>query len=155
MSTVDPTTFRLTYKGKTHNYDQVMEAIDFHDLSRNMEMREINTQLGISMSNPEVLENFFVEQATTLPPSKVGSIVLNGQRFETRDFISEITGPSGKKAVLESRWTVEGNGDLVLGTVVPHRPEPNFRTPKNQRFSQGEFVDRIPIYRIIIILVDH
>lgn len=57
---------------------------------------------------------------------------------------------NGKKMNLVSKWRINPDGTKTLGTAIVDKAPSGFRTPKTERYSTGDFVDRLPIYRIII-----
>ena len=144
---------------KVYEYQKAIEASDFHDLSRNEELKTGFEHMGFTRDNPEILETKLIEQVSEA--NRIGDPIpipeLPGH-FEYR-FKSVIEGPHGVKANIETRWTLSPEGDLVLGTVIPDRPPIGFRIePKKtnpERISPGDekWLDRLPIYRKILPLI--
>jgi len=155
----------LEYKGKVYSYERLRESLDFHDLSRNMEMREAFNQLGIGMNNAKDLENIFVKQIRNNQPFRRGTVNLENKIYEGRIYRGEVVGLNGKKANLQTRWIINEKEELELTTAILDRPpsaildskgkiiEVSKRTSKEIRFSEGEWVDRLPISRILLLII--
>ena len=134
------------------NYQRYKDAIDFHDLSRNMELREGFELLGIpnTLEGRKLLENIFIQQVKIETPIKK-PVNIGGVIYETRNYKSTIIGPNGRKMNLETRWTLI-EGKPQFGTAIINRPPTLNRMSKNtlERVN-GDWIDRLSIFRIIIL----
>jgi len=142
-------------------FSRYREALDYHDLARNKEMRDAFAQMGYSGTSQTDVDQILKGQIKPENLVSSGTTLIGGVEHPTKNYISMITGPTGKSAYIETRWT-EIDGKLVLGTAILQRP-PTINTEDFNkklwiRLLRGDenVIDRTPImYKLILSFINN
>ncbi len=128
----------VSYHGRSYSYFELKSGSDFHDLARNMEMRESLRQVGIT-THDQLESALRLQISSTLPVDK-GSINIDGKTYTKKTYSSEITG-NGKRFRITSVWHEDSEGNLILVTIIADN------IPKRDITGNPDLVDRLPIFR--------